>query len=640
MAHDQRYCIECGARRGPLPTAVAERLATILERGSGQGARVLGPEAAAVPAARPTPALEPTPGKAPWAPAITLPTPRAAAAGILAMLAFGVLIGSFGKTTIESLASSPLLVLAARPSSQAPGATADTGSAGSSGSSQTVTQTVTTITQTASQPSSSGSAASNGAGAGGGGTTSGNGSTGGGGSSNLLGLPPIHHVFLIVMSDQGFGQTFGPGSPDPYLSNALPRQGELIQGYYAVAGSELANRVALISGQGPTKQTAADCPTFAPIKPATKHALGQVIGSGCVYPSRVETLAGELAAAHKTWKAYIEGIERAPHGQSTSCRHPKLGASGGEKAVGPNDPYVTWTNPFVYFSSVTGQTSCQQNDVSLDRLTSDLKSARSAPAFAYITPSACDNGSDTPCAPNSPAGLKPGNAFLKKVVTEIKTSAAYKDNGLIAITFDEAPQSGPHADPSACCNTPHYPNLATSQAAFPAGAELASAPDASTTTTSTTDSPGTDTATTPANTTSSNSTTSTATATSTPAAPPVVTTTTTTTSSPPPAPAPTPPPSTTAGTTTTSQSTTTTSTTTTAPASGGTGQTTPTGGGGQVGLLLISPYVKPGTSDLVDYYNHFSLLATIENLFSVKRLGYASDLSLPVFDAAIFNGHP
>ena len=54
---------------------------------------------------------------------------------------------------------------------------------------------------------------------------------------------------------------------------------------------------------------------------------------------------------------------------------------------------------------------------------------------------------------------------------------------------------------------------------------------------------------------------------------------------------------------------------------------------------MISRYVKPGTTDLVDFYNHFSLLTTIENLFGLERLGYASDLQLPVFDAAIFNGH-
>jgi hypothetical protein len=56
-----------------------------------------------------------------------------------------------------------------------------------------------------------------------------------------------------------------------------------------------------------------------------------------------------------------------------------------------------------------------------------------------------------------------------------------------------------------------------------------------------------------------------------------------------------------------------------------------------VGLLLISQYVKPNTVDLVDYYNHFSLLASIENLLNLKRLGYASDLGLPVFDQSTFN---
>jgi hypothetical protein len=570
-----------------------------------------------------------------------MPTPRAAAASVLAMLAFGVLIGSFGNTSLESLASSPLLVLASRPPTHAGGPAAAPGSGGSLTSAQTVTQTVTTITQTPSQPSASNPAASTG---GGGGSTGGNGTANSGGSSSLLGLPPIHHVFLIVMSDQGFGQTFAPGSPDSYLSSTLVRQGELIQDYYAVAGSELANRIALISGDGPTQQTAADCPVFATIKPATKHALGQIIGSGCVYPPSVDTLADELTAAHKTWKAYVEGIDKGPRGQPSSCRHPKLGAGSGGPAPSPADPYLTWSNPFVYFSSVTRQQACRQNDVSLDQLSKDLKSNRAAPTFAYVTPGACDNGSETPCSPDATAGLEPADAFLNRVVVMIKDSAAYRDNGLIAITFDEAPQNGAHADPSACCNTPRYPNLTGTSTTVTTAAEVASTPTTSTTSTTTAGSSGTETTTTgpPTDTTTTTGTTTTTSTTTTTAtsSPPIVTTTTTATGSPPSVPPPTPPPpATTVGTTTTSPTTTTTSTTTSAPASGGTGQTTPTGGGGQVGLLLISPYVKPGTTDLVDYYNHFSLLATIENLFGVKRLGYAGDLSLPVFDAAIFNGH-
>jgi hypothetical protein len=58
-----------------------------------------------------------------------------------------------------------------------------------------------------------------------------------------------------------------------------------------------------------------------------------------------------------------------------------------------------------------------------------------------------------------------------------------------------------------------------------------------------------------------------------------------------------------------------------------------------VGALVISRYVKPGTEDGADTFNHFSLLKTIEDLFSVPQLGYAKDASLPEFDSAVFNNY-
>ena len=305
----------------------------------------------------------------------------------------------------------------------------------------------------------------------GGGTTAGaapNAAPGGGGAGSLLGLPPIHHLFLIVMSDQGFGQTFAPGSSDSYMSQTLAHQGELIEDYYAVAGSELANRIALISGQGPTRQIAANCPSFAPITPGPSTPLVRSSAlDACT--RRVETLVGELTVAHHTWKAYVEGIDKGPHGQPTSCRHPKLGTRTDAQQPGPHDPYVIWSNPFVFFSSLTSQKACEKDDVGLDKLSADVRSAKTAPTFAYITPGACDNGSDTPCSPTAPAGPQRADTFLKTVVPMIEKSAAYKDNALIAITFDESPQTGAHADPSACCNTPAYPNM-------PAGTALARRP--------------------------------------------------------------------------------------------------------------------------------------------------------------------
>ena len=167
---------------------------------------------------------------------------------------------------------------------------------------------------------------------------------------------------------------------------------------------------------------------------------------------------------------------------------------------------------------------------------------------------------------------------------EIKHSPAYKDGGLIAITFDQAPQTGADADPSACCGPSSYPNLRalTTPPAVPPAAMGAG----TTTTDDTTSDHDLD-----------GDTTTTARSTTT------ATTTTTTT--------------------------TTTPTSTTPATSLGGGETTPTGGGGQVGLLLISPYVKPNSADVIDYFNHFSLLASIEKLFGLHTLGYAGATGLP-----------
>jgi hypothetical protein len=253
----------------------------------------------------------------------------------------------------------------------------------------------------------------------------------------------------------------------------------------------------------------------------------------------------------------------------------------------------------VYFAAVTARPACAKTDVGINRLAKDLRAIKTTPAFSYIVPSPCEDGDATPCATGAPAGLAPADAWLKKVIAEIKRSPAYKADGLIAITFDHAPQGGPNADANACCSTPPYPNLP------------ASSPTTPTTTTTTT------------------GTTSTPTTTTTP--PPTGTTTT-----------PTGTTTTPTDTTTTPTDTTTTPTTTPTGATGPnpgdiSGQTTPTGGGGQVGLMLLSRYVKSGSVESIDYYNHFSLLATIENLFGVKRLGFASDRSLTLFDTQVFN---
>jgi hypothetical protein len=65
------------------------------------------------------------------------------------------------------------------------------------------------------------------------------------------------------------------------------------------------------------------------------------------------------------------------------------------------------------------------------------------------------------------------------------------------------------------------------------------------------------------------------------------------------------------------------------------GQELPPSGGGQVGALLLSPFVKAGTTNQ-EPYNHFSLLRTVEDLFGLGRLGYAGAAKASAFNAAVF----
>ena len=303
-------------------------------------------------------------------------------------------------------------------------------------------------------------------------------------SSGLNGLPPVKHVFMVVLSDRGFTQSFGATSSSGYLAGSLRREGELVQNYYAVAGSPLANEIALVSGQGPTAQNAADCPVFSRVKHATKGPRGQVVGNGCAYPSATKTLASELTHAGDTWKAYVQGV---PSSAKSACRVPKIGSKVPQGATAKNT-YLAWRNPFLYFTSLTSASACHKDEVGLGQLKTDLKSSSTTPTLAYIVPTPCADGSEAACKPNAKPGLAGANEFLKTVVPEIKKSPAYKDGGMIVVTFDQAPQSGQYADPSACCSSPtSYPNLRALPAgtpAVPAGAMGPAAPGTTTGTSS------------------------------------------------------------------------------------------------------------------------------------------------------------
>jgi hypothetical protein len=286
-------------------------------------------------------------------------------------------------------------------------------------------------------------------------------------------LPAIKHVFLIMLDNVPYAESFGPESKSRYLSHTLEAKGELLERYYAIAHQQLPNGIALISGQGPTEQTEGDCSTYAEISPADSAADEQVTGSGCVYPSSVKTVASQLIAKHLRWKAYVQAIGDGGSEASSSCYHPALGAADPTAALGlpgatppaGSGASATFRDPFVYFRSVIDSHACAADVVGVEGLAGDLHSATRTPSLSYIVPDLCDDGSSRPCAPGKPDGMGAAEGFLEQVVPEILASKAYQRNGLLVITVDEAPSSGEYADSSSCCEEPQFPNLHTSSSA-------------------------------------------------------------------------------------------------------------------------------------------------------------------------------
>ncbi|MDQ6751083.1 MAG: hypothetical protein M3Z33_10065 [Actinomycetota bacterium] len=445
LADDQRYCLQCGTRRHGARLPFVEILRD-------DHADVASP----LLRSRAAPAAEVERH------AFSRPRPRTAVALLAVMFATGVLLGgAVGPGPTDSLANGPLVLAwgAAPAVSPQPTQTASSANDAAEGAGDApapkATERSTASTQdVASTEIASDAAAGEPVAADG---TSSNGDTPAP-PAPKSGSPQIDHVFVLALGAGSFDQASAPATGAgptrapraPYLAGRLRGQGQLLRNYYAIGHGGLAGAIALISGQAPNPDTQAECPVFSDLTPAGMTADGQALGHGCVYPGGVRTIADQLTAAGRHWRAYEEDMERAP-GQPAACRHPAAGTPDPTAVDRPGDGYATRHNPFVYFHSVIDSPDCAGNDVPLSRLSADLRTAKTTPDFAYIAPSLCNGGDITPCADGRPGGYAAVDAFLKRWVPEILRSPAYRKSGLLVITFDEAPPAGPAADSSACC---------------------------------------------------------------------------------------------------------------------------------------------------------------------------------------------
>jgi hypothetical protein len=266
-------------------------------------------------------------------------------------------------------------------------------------------------------------------------------------------LPPIRHVFVLLLENESYGVTFGSRSPASYLARTLPSHGALLTHYYAIGHASLGNYIALVSGQAPNSATQLDCSTYVDFRASAPRldARGQLPGSGCVYPRLVRSLPDQLEAAGFTWKAYMEDMGKNPSREPATCGHVPLGAPDPTNVPTVGDQYAAKHNPFVYFHSIIDdQPRCDAHVVNLERLPQDLASAATTANYTFITPNLCNDGHDPHCVDGRSGGLTAVNQFLLKWVPLIEAAPAFQADGLLIITFDESDGAGAEGS-SACC---------------------------------------------------------------------------------------------------------------------------------------------------------------------------------------------
>jgi len=284
--------------------------------------------------------------------------------------------------------------------------------------------------------------------------------------------PPIRHVFIIVLENEEFDDSFGAHSSAEYLKG-LAAEGALLPNFYATSHASLGNYLSMISGQAPNPVTNNDCEVFEDFVGSGMTADGQAIGHGCVYPASVSTIANQLSAAGLTWKGYMEDMGNNPRRESATCAHPPIGAADNTQLAERGDQYATRHNPFVYFHSIIHTPDCARNVVNLRELAADLKSVATTPNYAFITPNLCNDGHDggngAHCVDGAPGGMVSADRFLRELVPQILAAPAFQRDGLLIVTFDESELEdvtppGTTAtklkgDATHCCNEQPGPNV-------------------------------------------------------------------------------------------------------------------------------------------------------------------------------------
>jgi hypothetical protein len=232
-----------------------------------------------------------------------------------------------------------------------------------------------------------------------------------GGGGDMAGASgAIKTVFIILMENHNWSSIKGSASA-PYVNGTLLPKAAHAEMYFNPKGIHPSNPNYLWLEAGDNFGVTMDNP------PSVNHQ------------STTDHLVSQLEKAGISWMSYQEDL---PSG----C------------PLTDNKLYAVRHNPMVYFDDVTDSLSpnsahCIAHMRSLTQFYDDLqgKNGQTVSRYNFITPNLCDDGHGqslgTDCQTLLTDLVKKSDDFLGMAVPQIENSAAFKDNGVLFITWDE-----------------------------------------------------------------------------------------------------------------------------------------------------------------------------------------------------------
>ena len=215
-----------------------------------------------------------------------------------------------------------------------------------------------------------------------------------------------------------------------FLNSELKPGGVLLKNYFGIAGSQVANLVAQISGQGPNVATASNCLTLSPFVSLGPVAPGQFAGNGCIFAKEVPSLASQFEQSEIPWRAYIENFPA----NLTGC--PIVPINQPDVSQVPDYTGLPVTAvPWMYFAQVDTDPNCGDHLVGLDRLLDDLAEPEPSVSFHYLSPSLCSSGHIANCSDGQDPLVRT-DKWLKSWIPKILDSDAFADDAVLIITGD------------------------------------------------------------------------------------------------------------------------------------------------------------------------------------------------------------